>query len=56
MESVLDVVKCRLDQMSREELEALNRLLDLVELRKDARPGSHRSDPTPGPEPAREDL
>lgn len=56
MESILDEIRERLARMSREELEELNRLLDRVGLRKDARPESHRSDPAPGPAPAREDF
>ena len=62
MDSILDVVRYRLDRMSREELEELNRLLDQVGLqdlakpRTDAQPGSRRSDPAPWPEPAREDF
>ena len=62
MESILDEIRERLARMSREELEELNRLLDqvglldLAEPRTGAQPGSRRSDPAPGPEPAREDF
>lgn len=56
MENTLEVIMGRLDQMSREELEALNRLLDLAEAQMGAQPESRRSDPAPAPEQAREEI
>lgn len=43
MDNILEVIMARLDQMDRGQLETLNRLLDLIELRQ--------SDPESSPVP-----
>ena len=48
MDNILEVIMERLDHMDRGELETLNRLLDLIELRQ--------SDPAPSPGSAPEGL
>ena len=47
MENILDVIRDRLDHMSREELLLLNQILDMIE--------SRLSDPAPAQESVREE-
>lgn len=46
--NILEVIMDRLNQMDRGELELLNQILDMIELR--------RSDPEPGQAPAQEET